>query len=315
MSLAGILLNETSEGATTYFDKLKNMLGVSPNAQEGDRNGLQGILATPAMSVAGFYREMKINQIMEAIMSRQPNPSERRDKNLVNEEDISPLIYISAGGPAVGKSRIVDRLEEKRFFPEKTIFVGASMFEDCFTSRDFARHFHPELLPEYFPLYKEAVARLGKWAFSNGFSFVWEDHFQDPEWTRSIVTAAKENGYNAYAGGLFLDEKTHRKHREDHGQIDESTPISMQMMRLFAQNWDQLMSSGLFDYAQLFHRIKPANAPDWKVSTEDRIIFAAEYYIDEDGKTPLRVIHPTKDIEVKEGESTKVETINAFFYF
>jgi len=315
LALAGILLDQTSEGAISFFEDLKLKFNVDPNAQEGDRNGLQGILENPAVSVTDFFREMKINQIMEAIMSRQPNPSERKSKNLVNEEDDSPLVFISAGGPAVGKSRIVGRLEEKKFFPEKTMFVSASMFEDCFTDQDFTRHFHPELLPEYFPLYKEAVARLGNWAFNNGFSFVWEDHFQDPEWTKSIVTGAKKLGYNSYATGLFIDEKTHRSHREDHGQIDESTPTSLQMMRLFAQNWEQLMNSGLFDYAQLFHRIKPANAPDWKVGTEERVIFAAEYYLQEHTDEPVRKIHPAKELTIKQGTQTQRVTVDAFKIF
>ena len=315
LSLAGILMDKSSPGAIEFFEDLKKKFDVSPNTQEGDRNGLQQIMDARAISVKEFFREMKINQIMESIMSRQPNPSARKEANLVNEEDVNPFIFISAGGPAVGKSRMVNILEEKRFFPEKTIFVSASMFEDCFSETDFMKHFHPELLPEYFSIYKEAISRLSKWSFNNGYCFSWEDHFQDTEWTRSIVTESKKAGYDAYATGLFLDEATHKKHREDHGQIDESTPESMQMMTDFAQNWDQLMSSGLFDHAKLFHRVKPVNAPDWKVGTEERIISAAEYYNDETTGETTCLIHPAKNITVKTPTGTETVKVDAFEIF
>ena len=312
LSLATILLDDTTDSAKDFFEDLKKKFGVSENVQEGDRNTLE--LSQKAITTTDFFREMKIHQIMEAIMSRQPNKQTRREAGTVNEDKVTPFIFISGGGPAVGKSRMVDLLEERKFFPENTLFVSASMFEDCFSDTDFSRHFHPELLPDYFDLYKESINRLSSWAVNNGYCVVWEDHFQDPSWTRGIVRNAKDNGYEAFASGLFLDEATHRKHREDHGQIDESTPTSLYMMNVFAQNWEQLMSSGLFDHAILYHRIKPANAPDWKIGTEERIIKAAEYYTDDSG-TVTCDIHPEKTIRVKNGPEVTEREVDAYEIF
>jgi hypothetical protein len=314
LSLAGVLLDNSHPTAGSFFDNLKRLFHVSDQVQEGDRNSLD-VLDEPAISVSEFYREMRVNQIMETIMSRQPHISTRVEAGMVNEDDVTPFVLISAGGPAVGKSRVVDILEEKKFFPAKTLFVSASMFEDCFNEKDFAKHFHPELLQEHFDHYKEAIQRLSDWAVQNGYCFVWEDHFQDTEWTRSIVNGARAQGYESYAVGLFLDEQTHRKHREDHGQIDESTPESMEMMARFAQNWDQLMSSGIFDHARLFHRVKPANAPDWKVGTEERIICAAEYFKEGPDDEVTCLIHPVKSIPVKIGGEIVEREIDAYEIF
>jgi len=312
LSLISLFVDDSSKQAVDFFNNMKRVFGVSDTVEEGDRNSL-AILDKPAISVSDFYREMRINQIMEAIMSRQPNISTREEQGLVSEDDVKPFVLISAGGPAVGKSRIVDILGERQFFPAKTLFVSASMFEDCFTDQDFMKHFHPELLPEHYDTYKEAISRLGQWGFDNGYCFVWEDHFQDIEWTKSIVNASKLKNYEAYAIGLFLDEATHKKHREDHGQIDETTPESMRMMVRFAQNWEQLMSSGIFNHARLFHRVKPVNAPDWKIGTEERIVNAAEYI--KEGDEVACVIHPTKSMYVKEGNQVIERKVDAYEIF
>lgn len=150
------------------------------------------------------------------------------------------------------------------------------MIAECFTDDDRIRHFHPELLKEHVGDYHQAVNRLVHWAVENKYSVVLQDHLQDPEWIETLANETHEAGYKAYATGLFLDEDTMRRHRTENNQLGALTPISVQMVKDFARNWDDLMSRG-FSTMRCFFTGSSPPTQEWTRYTKERLVKAAEY--------------------------------------
>jgi hypothetical protein len=304
ITLAGLFVDRTDPKAEKFYNDLKDELGASAFMEDDGRDSLE-LGDRTAITVEQFYDEMRINQFTELIMISQPHAGER---NANTDPSAPPVFFVSAGGAAVGKSAMVDLMERKGFFPKNTLFIGHDMIAECFTDDDRIRHFHPELLKEHVGDYHQAVNRLVHWAVENKYSVVLQDHLQDPEWIESLANETHETGYKAYATGLFLDEDTMRRHRTENNQLGALTPISVQMVKDFARNWDDLMSRGLFDHALLFHRVKPANAQEWTRYTKERLVKAAEYTLDPLGKPVMNVGAPvTLKFEQPEGGTVERE--------
>ena len=252
LMLAAILTDDSSDKSLDFLNYLKNSLGYSENVIEWKQDSIADLVSASAVSPEDFHRKLLSNTMVQFVLSQQSHVL-NRDQGCEDKFEKELFLHLSASVSAAGRSAMTRNFEREGYFPANTLFIRNDYIQSCFDKNDFRQHDHPELMPGYRSVYKDAILQLVKYAVDNSYCIVFEDHLQDLQLIENILLMIRKGGYSFYSTGLVLSPETLHNHMIKEGADCYQMALNAAMTQIFAVNWE-IISSKL-DFGVSFTRL------------------------------------------------------------